>query len=104
LGLAPALAASDDEAAWRAAVSRAYYASFHHLRTVVNERMGPASRGTAEDHAIIASAMELLDEAAAAAFVALRRERNVTDYAIDRPFSRSRGAAACSIAAILLRI
>jgi hypothetical protein len=104
LALATSLALSGDEVAWRASASRAYYASFHHLRRVVDERVGPTSRGTAEDHALIANGIELLDAAAAAAFVELRRERNSADYTIDAPFSKARGAAACYVAAILLRI
>ena len=104
LALATVLAASENESAWRAAASRAYYASFHHLRRVVDERIGQTSLGTAEDHAIIAEAVEVLDAAAAAAFVELRRERNIADYTIDGPFSRVRGAAACGVAAVLLRL
>jgi uncharacterized protein (UPF0332 family) len=96
------LASGRLEADWRSATSRAYYAAFHHLRDIAEERVGLPSFGTAEDHADLAGAIRELDAGVARSLLSLRAERNHADYQVGRRFARDRADYAIALAEDIL--
>lgn len=104
--LAAAVEMSDGttEVAWRNAVSRAYYAAFHHCRLLAEERVGLPEFGSPEDHATVARALDEIDRRAAEALRHLRRERNAADYRIATAFRQGRASAGCAMAARILQL
>lgn len=92
LTLANALAAGTTEAAWRSAVSRAYYAAFHVARRLLRDLGFRVPRGdqahaylwmrlsNCGDPMLVIAGHNLQD---------LRGERNKADYDIDAPLLRA---------------
>ena len=86
LALAEALASHADEryseeAAHRAAVSRAYYAAFGHARRHASSRLGFRPTGTPRDHVLLRRHFALRRRAAVAHRLdRLRKWRNLCDY------------------------
>jgi len=88
LTLANALAAGTTEAAWRSAVSRAYYAAFHAARLLLRDLGFRTPRGD-QAHAYLWMRLSNCGnarlEAAGQKLQDLRRERNRADYDLDIP-------------------
>lgn len=76
-GAAPA----HQEAAWRTAVSRSYYAAFCRLRNVARDQEGFVPRGTAEDHVRLRDHLRNRNQDRVAQELGrLRQWRNACDY------------------------
>lgn len=97
LDLARQLGNRTDEPARRAAVSLAYYATYHHFRILI----GRGSR--ASDHARVAGWLRRHRPYAAYAFGALREERIAADYLIEQTFDVD-VRASCAAAGLLLEV
>ncbi len=104
LAVAEELARGTTEAHWRSATSRAYYAAFHHCRLFAEERVGLTGLGTAEDHGVVARAVDQIDHDAADRLRGLRRERNDADYELEGRVPRGRAQLACLTALRLLQL
>jgi uncharacterized protein (UPF0332 family) len=98
LTLATELSNRSDEAALRAAVSRAYYAAFLHCQAVVAGHHGVRLTATGRDHALVADAVFRLDETASQTLERLRRRRNEADYDTDATVDGPAAALACLLA------
>lgn len=104
LDLAWELSRREDEAAQRSAVSRAYYAAFHHLRgTITASQHDRGGRGGRE-HQRVAEAVTELDPAAGRLLMQLRLRRNRADYDIEEPLEADMARISCRIAEALLAI
>ncbi len=104
LDLAQAMHSMGTETAHRSAVSRAYYAAYHHLRVVVESRVGFVGTGTADDHALVIAAVQLFDGPAADWLRYLRFRRNQADYDLGAHFPASTSEQSLAIGARLLAI
>lgn len=86
LSLAERLARGTTEADWRASVSRAYYAAFHHARAFFESLEFEVPRSDAA-HAFFWRRLENSQHAslksAGSALVQLRRQRNRADYDVN---------------------
>jgi uncharacterized protein (UPF0332 family) len=92
LTLAQTLALATAEAAWRTAVSRAYYASFHvarHLLQALGFTVPHADRAHAYLWLRLQNCGDPQVEAAAADLNVLRRDRNSADYDLRRPMRQA---------------
>ena len=98
------LAEDSEEAAARAAISRAYYAAFHHCRELVSDTVGLDEFGTAEDHARVIAGVRFIDRFAVEVLIVLRRARNRADYDVDANVSGNAARSACAAAARLLEL
>ena len=92
LTLATALAAGTTEAAWRSAVSRAYYAAFHAARQLLRDLGFRVPRGD-QAHAYLWMRLSNCGGAslqrAGQLLNSLRTERNRADYDIDVPYPQA---------------
>lgn len=92
LTLAESLASEDDEAAWRSALSRAYYGAYHVARRLLSSCGFSAPRGD-RAHAYLwlrlSNAANSEVVATGRNLQALRGYRNFADYDLDRPFPRT---------------
>ena len=104
LDLARALQSIGSETAHRSAVSRAYYAVYHHLRVVAESRVGFVGTGTADDHALVMAAVQLFDAPAADWLRYLRFRRNQADYDLGGRFPASISEQSLNIGVRLLAI
>jgi hypothetical protein len=84
-----------EEAGWRSAVSRAYYAAFGHARNFARDREGFLTRGTPEDHDRLRDHFrQQRQDRLAQSLGRLRHWRNQCDYDDDVPgLSQIVGAA-----------
>ena len=107
LALAQQLSLSATEAAWRSAVSRAYYAAFHTARQLM-ESLGfhvpRADRAHAYLWLRLANCGELQVENAGQALNDLRRDRNWADYDLVRFLSQSLSQNDSSFAARIIQV
>jgi uncharacterized protein (UPF0332 family) len=102
--LAQQLSLAATEAAWRSAVSRAYYAAFHVARQLMEDlgfTVPHADRAHGYLWLRLANCGNLQVEQAANALKDLRRNRNWADYDLARPlgqlFSQNQGSLAAQI-------
>jgi len=71
----------NEEAAWRSAVSRAYYAAFCHVRNHARDHEGFAGTGDVDDHVRLRDHLHRQDETKLAQELGkLRGWRNQCDY------------------------
>ena len=88
LTLAQQLAGAGTEAAWRSAVSRAYYAAFHFARQLLEDlgfRVPHADRAHGHLWLRLSNCGDPQVEKAGMRLNDLRRERNWADYDLKRP-------------------
>ena len=92
LVLAQTLVGMPDEAAWRSAVSRAYYAAFHVARHLL-EGLGFAVPRADRAHAYLwmrlGNCGDILTQQASVNLNALRGERNRADYDLGTPMRQT---------------
>ncbi len=102
LDLAWELAGRPGEAAQRSAVSRAYYAAFHHLRAMTG--LNSEGKRGAREHQRVAEAATALNPAAGHLLTELRIRRNEADYDIGEPLDPATARISCRIAERLLAV
>ena len=89
MALAERLAASTDEADWRAAISRAYYCAYHVARLLLAEDCGIVLPKTSDTHQSIHRCLmnggDAALRAAGSRLESLRGDRNRADYDLDDP-------------------
>src|SRR5579864_4737976 len=105
--LAQSLLAGGAEAAWRSAVSRAYYAAFHVARELLDSLGFAVPRGErAHAHLWLrlSNCGDAQTAATGAALNGLRQDRNAADYDLHRPLTQANAAKSVRMAehAILL--
>ena len=92
LPLAGRLAAGTTEPEWRTAVSRAYYASFHVARELLEGfgfRVPRSDRAHAHVWLRLGNCGEPVVQAAAGDFQGLRGDRNLADYDLNRSVAQA---------------
>lgn len=100
-------AAGPDEADWRSAASRAYYAAFHAARELfasLRFRVPRANRAHNYLYVRLNNGGEPAALRSAAVLFELRRERNIADYDTPAAFARSRAARSVADAEDAVRI
>ncbi len=107
LTLANALLAEPTEAAWRSAVSRAYYAAFHTARLLLRD-LGFRTPRADQAHAYLwlrlSNCGDPQIQVAGQRLRDLRSERNRADYDIDIPLSQVAAAVQVRIAEQLIQL
>jgi uncharacterized protein (UPF0332 family) len=107
LTLANALAVETTEAAWRTAVSRAYYAAFHASRLLLRD-LGFRVPRADQAHAFLWMRLSNCGdghlEAAGQKLQDLRGERNKADYDVDVPLAQAWSAARVRVAGHVIQI
>jgi uncharacterized protein (UPF0332 family) len=101
------MAASTDEADWRSAASRAYYAAFHVARdllTALHFRTPRADRAHNYLYARLNNAGDALVERAATLLHELRTRRNFADYDVRSPYAAPDAVRSVADAEEVLRI
>src|SRR5262249_53359591 len=92
LSLAQTLAGGVTEAAWRSAISRAYYAAFHVARILLQDlgfTVPQADRAHADLWLRLANCGDTTIQAAASDLNLLRRHRNQADYELKLVFTQA---------------
>jgi uncharacterized protein (UPF0332 family) len=107
LPLAENWARGGQEAEWRSAVSRAYYAAFHVARSLLRQCQFRVPRAD-QAHAYLAMRLSNAQhpdvEVAGRSLGALRQVRNRADYDVDRPFPQATAIAEVQIAKDVVQI
>jgi len=106
LAVAKQLAAGGTEAEWRSAVSRAYYATFHAARELLEElsfAVPRADRAHAYLSRRLANCGEAQTRRAGTDLNALRGDRNQADYDLNRPVTAQLAALQVRVAEQVVR-
>lgn len=101
LVVARALAVGNTEAAWRSAVSRAYYAAFHvacELMEALGFRVPQSDRAHAYLSYRLGNCGQAQVQSVGQDLETLRRNRNWADYDLQRPLSQAMGQSRVSMA------
>jgi uncharacterized protein (UPF0332 family) len=107
LALAQQLSLANTEAAWRSSVSRAYYATFHLARQLMEDlgfTVPRADRAHAYLWLRLANCGDPQIQRAGQGLNDLRRDRNWADYDLARPLQQSLCQNQCSFAARIIQV
>lgn len=102
LAFASRLSSDPSEEATRTVISRAYYAAFHHLRDIAEDRVGLPRFGTVDDHRDVDVAIRELDPGIANDLARLQSSRNIADYDVMRRVPTWQAQLALDLATRLL--
>jgi len=107
LALAQQLALATTEAAWRSAVSRAYYAAFHIARELMEDlgfTVPHADRAHSHLWLRLSNCGDAHTERAARRLNDLRRERNGADYDLKRAMPKAAAQSQLPFAAQIIQV
>jgi uncharacterized protein (UPF0332 family) len=106
LSLAQMLVADRSEAAWRSAVSRAYYAAFHRARELLEDLSFAVPRGERAHGYLWLRLSNCGDpqlQTAGTGLNSLRQDRNRADYDLQRPMTQANATRSVKAAEFIIQ-